>query len=80
MLDFAAAKSVRPMVETMPLCDVNKAMRRLLEGDAHYRIVLLSPGVEEEDEEKEERESAGGEREGAAGATVATIESDTSFL
>jgi uncharacterized zinc-type alcohol dehydrogenase-like protein len=40
MLDFAARASVRPKVETLPMVDVNKAVARLKEGRARYRIVL----------------------------------------
>ncbi|GIL59035.1 hypothetical protein Vafri_14006 [Volvox africanus] len=42
MLHFAATHGVRPMVETMPLSQVNQAMQRVVEGRARYRIVLVS--------------------------------------
>lgn len=42
MLAFAAAKGVRPLVEVMPLAEVNAAFDRIKAGKAHYRIVLLS--------------------------------------
>ncbi|GIL91269.1 hypothetical protein Vretifemale_18834 [Volvox reticuliferus] len=42
MLTFAGTHGVRPMVETMPLSQVNQAMKRVAEGKARYRIVLIS--------------------------------------
>ncbi len=40
MLELAARDGIRPKVETLPLADVNKAVARLREGRARYRIVL----------------------------------------
>lgn len=42
MLDFAAINQIKPMVETMPLSQVNEAMERVLAGQVRYRIVLVS--------------------------------------
>ena len=42
MLDFAAINQIKPMIETMPLSQVNEAMDRVLAGKARYRIVLVS--------------------------------------
>ena len=42
MLAFAEEKGIRPMVEVMPMSQVNEAIRRLKEGKAHYRIVLVN--------------------------------------
>ena len=42
MLQFAAKKGIAPMVEQMPMADVNKAMQRINAGEAHYRIVLVN--------------------------------------
>ncbi|MCF6178026.1 MAG: NAD(P)-dependent alcohol dehydrogenase [Geopsychrobacter sp.] len=40
MLDFATHHGIKPVIETFPMNQVNKAMDRLRSGDAHYRIVL----------------------------------------
>jgi uncharacterized zinc-type alcohol dehydrogenase-like protein len=40
MLDFAARTDVRPVVETFPMAEVNKAVDHLRAGKARYRIVL----------------------------------------
>ncbi len=40
MLDFAARKEVRPVVEKFAMADVNKALDHLRAGRARYRIVL----------------------------------------
>jgi uncharacterized zinc-type alcohol dehydrogenase-like protein len=40
MLDFAAQHKIEPMIEVMPLSEVNKALAKLERGDARYRIVL----------------------------------------
>jgi uncharacterized zinc-type alcohol dehydrogenase-like protein len=42
MLKFAEEKGIRPMVEVMPMDRVNEAIRRLKDGKAHYRIVLVN--------------------------------------
>lgn len=42
MLDFAAINQIKPMIQTMPLSQVNEAMDLVLAGKARYRIVLLS--------------------------------------
>jgi alcohol/geraniol dehydrogenase (NADP+) len=40
MLEFAVRAGVRPAVETMPMAEVYRAVSRLREGLARYRIVL----------------------------------------
>ena len=40
MLDFAARHNIEPVTEVFPFEEVNKALDRLREGKAHYRIVL----------------------------------------
>ncbi|MGL5197095.1 MAG: NAD(P)-dependent alcohol dehydrogenase [Chroococcales cyanobacterium] len=42
MLDFAAINQIKPMVETMPLSQINEAMDKVAANQARYRIVLLS--------------------------------------
>ncbi len=39
-LDFAAARGVRPRVQSWPLEDVNQAIRQLRKGRVHYRAVM----------------------------------------
>ena len=45
MLDFAAINQIKPMIETMPLSQVNESMERVLAGKARYRIVLVSEEI-----------------------------------
>lgn len=40
MLDFAALHNIEPVTQTYDFKDVNKAIKELREGKAHYRIVL----------------------------------------
>jgi len=40
MLYFSAVHNITPMVETMPLSQVNEAMDKVVANKAHYRIVL----------------------------------------
>lgn len=42
MLEFAALHQIKPMIETMPITQVNEAMDQVLANKARYRIVLLS--------------------------------------
>ncbi len=42
MLDFAAVHQITPMLETIPLSQINEAMDRVLANQARYRIVLVS--------------------------------------
>lgn len=42
MLDFAAVNQIKPMIETMPLSQINEAMDKVAANKARYRIVLLS--------------------------------------
>ena len=39
-LRFAALTGVRPLIETMPLADAEKAYDRMMSGDARFRVVL----------------------------------------
>jgi uncharacterized zinc-type alcohol dehydrogenase-like protein len=47
MLSFAQAHGITPVVERMPLAQVNEAIQRVRENKARYRIVLVndSPGA-----------------------------------
>jgi uncharacterized zinc-type alcohol dehydrogenase-like protein len=40
MLDFAALHKIEPVTQTYDFKDVNKAIKELREGKAHYRIIL----------------------------------------
>ncbi|KAJ9506509.1 hypothetical protein QJQ45_019615 [Haematococcus lacustris] len=40
MLDFSAAKGIKPMIELMPMHKVNEALARMHSGKAKYRVVL----------------------------------------
>lgn len=42
MLDFAAARGVRPMVELFPMSEVNRAVARVRSGEVRYRAVLVN--------------------------------------
>lgn len=42
MLEFAAINQIKPMIETMPLSQINEAMDQVAANKARYRIVLLS--------------------------------------
>ncbi|OYP38166.1 NAD(P)-dependent alcohol dehydrogenase [Rhodopirellula sp. MGV] len=42
MLEFCARHSIKPMIETFPMSEVNEAMQHLADGKARYRIVLKS--------------------------------------
>jgi uncharacterized zinc-type alcohol dehydrogenase-like protein len=42
MLAFAEERGIRPMIQVMPMGQVNEAIRMLKEGKAHYRIVLVN--------------------------------------
>jgi propanol-preferring alcohol dehydrogenase len=39
-LDFSVLADVRPMIETLPLAKAEEAYRRMMSGDARFRIVL----------------------------------------
>ena len=39
-LDFSVLTDVRPMIETLPLAKAEEAYRRMMSGDARFRIVL----------------------------------------
>ena len=41
MLDFAAINQIKPMIEIMPLSDINAAMDKVAANKARYRIVLV---------------------------------------
>ena len=40
MLAFCAKNDVRPMVELLPMSDVNEGIRKVREGDVKFRVVL----------------------------------------
>jgi uncharacterized zinc-type alcohol dehydrogenase-like protein len=42
MLEFSAVNQIKPMIEMMPLSQVNEAMDKVAANKARYRIVLLS--------------------------------------
>jgi D-arabinose 1-dehydrogenase-like Zn-dependent alcohol dehydrogenase len=42
MLAFANAHHITPMVEIMPMAEINQAIQRLTENKARYRIVLVN--------------------------------------
>ena len=42
MLAFAQANHVTPMIETMPMSQVNQALQRVKDNKARYRIVLVN--------------------------------------
>ena len=42
MLRFAQAHAIRPMVELMPMAEINAAIERLKENKVRYRIVLVN--------------------------------------
>jgi alcohol/geraniol dehydrogenase (NADP+) len=46
MLAFAQEHRITPMVELMPMSHVNKALRRVKENKARYRIVLVNDTVD----------------------------------
>ena len=41
MLQFAAEKNVRPLIETAPFAEVNQAIEKVIANQARYRIVLI---------------------------------------
>jgi uncharacterized zinc-type alcohol dehydrogenase-like protein len=45
MLAFAQAHGIKPKVELMPMAQVNKALKRVKENKARYRIVLFNKAV-----------------------------------
>lgn len=42
MLTFAEAHEIRPMIELMPMSQVNQAIEKMKSNKAHYRIVLVN--------------------------------------
>ena len=42
MLAFARSHAIQPMVELMPMAQINAAIQRLKENKARYRIVLVN--------------------------------------
>lgn len=40
MLNFAAAKGIKPMLEMYKLSNINEAFERLASGKARYRVVM----------------------------------------
>jgi uncharacterized zinc-type alcohol dehydrogenase-like protein len=45
MLAFAQANHISPMVEIMPMAEINEAIQRVRENKARYRIVLVNEPV-----------------------------------
>jgi uncharacterized zinc-type alcohol dehydrogenase-like protein len=43
MIDFCARHTIKPLIETFPMSELNTAMEHLEAGKARYRIVL-TPG------------------------------------
>ena len=43
MLEFCAEKKVVPIIETLPISEVNVALARMAKNDVHYRFVLEHP-------------------------------------
>jgi uncharacterized zinc-type alcohol dehydrogenase-like protein len=43
MVDFCARHGIQPMVEHLPMAEVNEAIRRLRQGDVRFRFVLDGP-------------------------------------
>jgi len=42
MLQFCAVHGIKPLIETMPLSQINEAMDRVVANKARYRIVLTT--------------------------------------
>ncbi|KWX69256.1 NAD(P)-dependent alcohol dehydrogenase [Mycobacterium sp. NAZ190054] len=42
MLEFAARTGVRPLIETFPISDINRAMARVRSGDVRFRAVVTA--------------------------------------
>lgn len=42
MLAFSAANNIKPMIELMPMSEINEAIRKVRQNKAHYRIVLVN--------------------------------------
>lgn len=40
MLEFSATNNVRPLIEVMPMSEINDAFQKVSEGKARYRLVL----------------------------------------
>jgi uncharacterized zinc-type alcohol dehydrogenase-like protein len=45
MLAFAQANGIKPMVEVMPMAQVNQAIQKVRENKARYRIVLVNDSL-----------------------------------
>jgi D-arabinose 1-dehydrogenase-like Zn-dependent alcohol dehydrogenase len=43
MLEFAAAHNIVSQVETLPLSEVNTGIKKVLDNDVRYRVVLIVP-------------------------------------
>lgn len=41
MLEFSALHQIKPMIETMPISQINEAMDKVVANKARYRIVLV---------------------------------------
>jgi len=44
MLQFSVLHHIQPKIELMPMSQVNQAIEKLRQGQAHYRIVLVNDG------------------------------------
>lgn len=42
MLSFAQEHGITPLVELMPMSQVNEALQKVKQGEARYRIVLVN--------------------------------------
>jgi len=42
MMEFCARHQIAPMVETLPMAEINTAIDRLRRGDVRYRFVLTA--------------------------------------
>ena len=40
MLEFCGEKGIAPMIETISIQYVNKAIERMMKNDVHYRFVV----------------------------------------
>lgn len=43
LLAFCARHQIKPLVEVLPMAEINTAIARLKQGDVRYRFVLQGP-------------------------------------
>ncbi len=48
MLDFCAEKNIKPLIEMIPIQQINEAYDRMVKGDVHYRFVIDMASLKEE--------------------------------